>query len=905
MSSPISPGGGDRRRLLLLYPALGLLVLTPLILWPGRYYGGASKLLNIVRGSTISLQDQAAGLVMIANVYYDTQYTILLVVTSLMLLYAYKLFPILWSLARSGMAGMWITSELMFLFWLVYGGLSGMGMPGLFWNPSFWPQFTAGFGVTMFVYWMLYLAYVLNASNHRGHPEQLIWTRFEPVLVDSGLPALLGHDPARQGSVARLGWFLGYTGLPALIALALPAVLPAVRPGDVARVVAVPWLLGEATGALTITAVVRGRMAHRFHAVWRQLRNRRLNLRQVLTLEHEGLYPHANVTNVLVILGIVFLGSYLMSEPMIRLMPPAFSICFLLGVLATLVVWVGTWSFRTKSVVGLVVLVLVAMAGVLDFEVVLRDLSQSQGSPTTTDLYPGTMSQLLRRMDPDGVPPADYANVVCNLAEFQKQYNAKDHDRARLDRELLLENWAQSFSDRKERVTTRVKPILVVVTTSGGALRASLWTQTVLKSLDQTLPDFHHHLRLITGASGGMLGAAHYVASYADGKVPDTRELRSDYLSPIAWQIAFRDIFPNSIIPFATYNRGDTLEDEWVKHSPGLGKTFTDLKPQEDQGLIPSIVFSPMLVEDGRRLLISNLPLADLTSNRGFGLINVKRQTLIENYRQHHSLDRVSTPDDYDLEFPDLASVSALEFFRLLGEKTRSRLRLASAVRMSATFPFVTSVVTIPTFPPRHVVDAGYYDNYGINLAASWIASHADWLKENTAGVLVIQIRAFRNERRLKVLDEAVHAATKPTVPRNMMNGLKAQLIQFVRMVPGSAALLLEGIQSLVIPVEGVATARESSMFFRNDEQLIFLHRVFTKITDGDEGFFRSVIFSCDTLQTGRSTQNVETLNWFIEEDERHQIEKNMDEYDKVEETGRNRNFHRLQEVKEWWNSRK
>ncbi len=44
----------------------------------------------------------------------------------------------------------------------------------------------------MFVYWMLYLAYVLNANNQRGHPERLIWTRFEPVLIDSGLPALTG-----------------------------------------------------------------------------------------------------------------------------------------------------------------------------------------------------------------------------------------------------------------------------------------------------------------------------------------------------------------------------------------------------------------------------------------------------------------------------------------------------------------------------------------------------------------------------------------------------------------------------------------------------------------------------------------------------------------------------------------
>ena len=63
-------------------------------------------------------------------------------------------------------------------------------------------------------------------------------------------------------------------------------------------------------------------------------------------------------------------------------------------------------------------------------------------------------------------------------------------------------------------------------------------------------------------------------------------------------------------------------------------------------------------------------------------------------------------------------------------------------MRMSATFPYVTSAVVLPTDPPRHVVDAGYYDNYGVNLAASWIASHGDWIRRNTSGVLVVQIRA-------------------------------------------------------------------------------------------------------------------------------------------------------------------
>ncbi len=93
--------------------------------------------------------------------------------------------------------------------------------------------------------------------------------------------------PGKKSVAPDSGWFLGYRGLPAaLIRSGSPCGPPCRAAGqDVARVVAVPWLLGEATGALTITAVVRGRMAHRFHAVWRQLRNRRLDLRQVLTLE--------------------------------------------------------------------------------------------------------------------------------------------------------------------------------------------------------------------------------------------------------------------------------------------------------------------------------------------------------------------------------------------------------------------------------------------------------------------------------------------------------------------------------------------------------------------------------------------------------------------------------------------
>ena len=68
----------------------------------------------------------------------------------------------------------------------------------------------------------------------------------------------------------------------------------------------------------------------------------------------------------------------------------------------------------------------------------------------------------------------------------------------------------------------------------------------------------------------------------------------------------------------------------------------------------------------------------------------------------------------------------------------------------------------------------------------------------------------------------------------------------------------------MVLPVEGIAKARDSSMYFRNDEQLVGLQTMFTELT-GDNQFFRSVIFTCDTFQHGQKSQNVETLNWYID----------------------------------------
>ena len=217
----------------------------------------------------------------------------------------------------------------------------------------------------------------------------------------------------------------------------------------------------------------------------------------------------------------------------------------------------------------------------------------------------------------------------------------------------------------------------------------------MLHYLDRGLDDFHHHVRLITGASGGMLGAARYVSRHHEGKEllgnPDTPVSPPDYLTPIAWQIAFHDFFPNSLLPWATYNRGDALEDAWIEREGEIALTFGQIKKKEDAGLVPSLIFSPMLVEDGRRLLISNLPLHDLAVIHGNAILNDDVDALGEQYwKENPTIAHTGPPHDYDLEYPLLASVPAVEFFRLFDEGSRSRLTLASAVRMS-TRPFPIS----------------------------------------------------------------------------------------------------------------------------------------------------------------------------------------------------------------------
>lgn len=269
------------------------------------------------------------------------------------------------------------------------------------------------------------------------------------------------------------------------------------------------------------------------------------------------------------------------------------------------------------------------------------------------------------------------------------------------DREAL-ESWLQE--NHKATAVPGQKPVLVVIASSGGGIAAAYWTGKCLSEIDAQYPQFMRHVRIVTGASGGLFGAGVYVTrigtSGTNDRLPkDTAEdSAKDCLTPAVRRMLLGDL-PALLWPYRRDNdRGRALEQAWAENTVGTTETkFAELAEGERRGWRPSLIVSPMIVEDGKFLLISNLDLANLGGNE--------------------------------------------EFFKHF-EKARDTFTVGTALRMNAAFPYVTPGVSLPTNPPRRVVDAGYLDNYGVSLACAWIERHRAWLADNTRGVILLQIRA-------------------------------------------------------------------------------------------------------------------------------------------------------------------
>lgn len=312
------------------------------------------------------------------------------------------------------------------------------------------------------------------------------------------------------------------------------------------------------------------------------------------------------------------------------------------------------------------------------------------------------------------VPPVNYS-IAHMDSLLAPEIVKKDRDNV-VD---ILDNWKAKFSEDS-------KPKLVMVAASGGGQRAALWTVKVLQSIYEIEKgEVFMHTELLTGASGGVLGEAFfrevYLRSLTDSLVDPLDEkyldqISADNLNPIIFTLLVNDLLirsQNFIYNGHKYlkDRGYAFESQLNQNTNGiLDKPISAYKEPEFSGSIPLLPVTTLITNDGRKLVISPHSMSffgtSLLANLGG---DEKKQTI--------------------------------DFLRFFEDHDSKNLRFLSALRMSATFPFITPNIELPSDPVMETMDTGLSDNFGIQDALRFMYVFQSWINENTDGVLLITIR--------------------------------------------------------------------------------------------------------------------------------------------------------------------
>jgi hypothetical protein len=86
-------------------------------------------------------------------------------------------------------------------------------------------------------------------------------------------------------------------------------------------------------------------------------------------------------------------------------------------------------------------------------------------------------------------------------------------------------------------------------------------------------------------------------------------------------------------------------------------------------------------------------------------------------------------------------SPDAVDFAAMFRQQQPMNLRVLTAMRMNATFPYVLPNVWLPSNPVIDVMDAGLRDNAGTETTLRFLDNFKDWIAANTSGVLLLQLR--------------------------------------------------------------------------------------------------------------------------------------------------------------------
>ncbi len=318
----------------------------------------------------------------------------------------------------------------------------------------------------------------------------------------------------------------------------------------------------------------------------------------------------------------------------------------------------------------------------------------------------------------------DYNKLTPYTYQHLDSIHSKDQVESDIDSTLqILNTWRSKFG----RGRLMRKPKMVLITTSGGGLRQAVWTMQAMQTADSLLNGkLFKNTVLISGASGGMLGAACMRDLKLNEVLGDTvniynrshvENLAKDLLNPLIFTSISNDIF----LPLMKFeknghkykkDRGYIFEKQFVENNNGLvARDLIEYKLPEKQAQIPLLFATPVIINDARRLVISPQGVSYMAN------ANISKQT------------------------SGITEIDAIDFGLLFKDQDPYQMSIMSALRMNCTYPYILPNVFLPTEPPIQVMDAGWRDNFGTESVIRFANVFSEWIKKNTSGVIILQIR--------------------------------------------------------------------------------------------------------------------------------------------------------------------
>lgn len=316
---------------------------------------------------------------------------------------------------------------------------------------------------------------------------------------------------------------------------------------------------------------------------------------------------------------------------------------------------------------------------------------------------------------------ADYS-----LDKVRQVNNEENYRKDKLTTLHILETWRKKFPSAPA-------PKLVIVCASGGGQKAALWVMNVLQTADRiTDGKLMAHTMLMSCVSGGALGASYFRELCLRRKLGEMvdpydkkhlEKIARNTLNPIVFNLVTNDIlldvnkFQYQGITYRR-DRGCALEDQVNKCTDFiLEKPLKAYQEPEFTSTIPMLLLTPTIVNDGRKLFISP-----------------------------HNVSYMGTCCTEGVSAEEHGKVQGIDFMRFFRDQGAENLRFLSALRMTATYPYILPSVTLPSTPAMEVMDAALFDNFGITDAIRFFYVFRDWISKNTSGVVLVTIRASINE---------------------------------------------------------------------------------------------------------------------------------------------------------------